>query len=101
MSNCIEILAWSEGPLVSTLLVCDVGRSVIRADKCLVFEPNSVCSQKFLDIVCPRLQASEGAHKRHQKHGQNAVFSQDEEENSPPFELEILEGALMVATGVP
>ena len=86
---------------MSTLLVCDVGRSVIRADKCLVFEPNSVCSQKFLDIVCPRLQASEGAHKRHQKHGQNAVFSQDEEENSPPFELEILEGALMVATGVP
>ena len=70
------------------------GRSVIRADKCLLFEPNSVCSQKFLDILCPRLQAAEG-HERQQ----NSMYPQDEEK-PPPFELEILEAALMVATGI-
>ncbi|CAL8467778.1 g7316 [Coccomyxa elongata] len=77
------------------VLVINLGgvRSVIRADKCLLFEPNSVCSQKFLDILCPRLQAAEG-HERQQ----NSIYSQDEEK-PPPFELEILEAALMVATG--
>ena len=77
------------------------GRAIIRADRCLLFEPNSACSRKFLDIVCQRLQDHEAARSmrgRNHNGAQDIIFPQDEE-NPPPFELEILEAALMVATG--
>ncbi len=34
-------------------------RMIINADKCMLFEPNSSSSQKFLDLVLPRLAASD------------------------------------------
>lgn len=78
-------------------------RTIVRADKCLLFEPNSPCSRKFLDIVCQRLQDHEAARKVRGQAGRysgalDAMFP-PEEDNPPPFELEILEAALMVATG--
>ena len=80
-------------------------RTIVRADKCLLFEPNSPCSRKFLDIVCPRLQDHETARRAraqrllHHHGGLEVVAFPEDEEKAPPFELEILEAALMVATG--
>ena len=80
-------------------------RTIVRADKCLLFEPNSPCSRKFLDIVCPRLQDHETARRAraqrllHQHGGLEALPFPEDEERAPPFELEVLEAALMVATG--
>ena len=79
-----------------------VRRTIIRADKCLLFEPNSPCARKFLDIVCPRLQDHEAARRvrsARSYHGELDVIFPEEDEQAPPFELEILEAALMVATG--
>lgn len=77
------------------------GRAIIRADRCLLFEPNSACSRKFLDIVCQRLQDHEAARSMRGRrvHGALDIIFPQDEENPPPFELEILEAALMVATG--
>jgi hypothetical protein len=36
-------------------------RAIIGANKCLLFEPASVSSTKFLEILVPRLQAAAGA----------------------------------------
>lgn len=74
-------------------------RAIISAGKCLLFEPNSSSSRRFLELVTPRLQSNAGelmmrAHQ--QARGINAVV---EEPSIPPFELEMLEGALLVATG--
>ena len=76
-------------------------RAIIRADKCLLFEPSSACSRKFLDIVCQRLQDHETARSMRGRkyHGALDIIFPQDEENPPPFELEILEAALMVATG--
>ena len=79
-------------------VVLDACRAVIHADKCLLFEPSSASSRKFLDILCDRLR-QEGAPRP--GHG---LSSDDDipfptEEKPPPFELEVLEAALMVATG--
>jgi hypothetical protein len=77
-------------------------RTIIRADKCLLFEPNSPCSRKFLDIVVPRLQDHEAARRvrsARSYRGELDVIFPEEDEQAPPFELEILEAALMVATG--
>lgn len=78
--------------------MCGV-RAIISAGKCLLFEPNSSSSRRFLELVTPRLQSNAGelmirAHQ--QARGVSAVV---EEPSIPPFELEMLEGALLVATG--
>ena len=31
---------------------------IVGAEKCLLFEPSSPCSRKFLELVSPRLQVS-------------------------------------------
>jgi len=33
-------------------------RMIVGAEKCLLFEPSSPCSRKFLELVSPRLQVS-------------------------------------------
>lgn len=74
-------------------------RAIIARDQLLLFEPNSPSSRKFLEIVTPRLAASEGARiMREYRSGRNALDA-DEDVNQPPFELEMVEGALLVATG--
>lgn len=77
-------------------------RVIATSEKALLFEPDSPCTRKFLDIVVPRLQASASLRQR-----QPYVLSAKEyfdrssrkEEVPPPFELEVLEAALTVATG--
>ena len=72
----------------------------MMADRCLLFDPDTVSSKKFLEAVSPRLQASVGnraQRARHKPDEQEGAF-QDEEER-PPFELECLEGAFLVAIG--
>lgn len=64
------------------------------ADKCLLFDLDTVSSRKFLDVVAPRLQ-HRGQRVRPPLNDQ--VFTEDELE--PPFELECLEGAFLVAVG--
>lgn len=99
-------------------------RAVITDDKCLLFEPGSPSSRKFLEIVMPKISAAVAATQRRavmkglrasgvssgdgsdvmnatldvegDYYGSGGVF---EDERIFPFELEMLEGALMVATG--
>ena len=39
--------------------VCCCCRAIVAAKKCLLFEPASASSRKFLEVAAPRLQASE------------------------------------------
>lgn len=77
-------------------------RMIIAAEQSLLFEPNSPCSRKFLEIVSPRLEASDSlrrsrAYRAAHPSSEDADYVQ--ENPPPPFELEMIEGALMVATG--
>ena len=74
-------------------------RAIIHAKKCLLFEPSSASSRKFLDLLCERLRQESA--QRHPQHTQSEDDIPDsiEEAKPPPFELEVLEAALMVATG--
>ncbi|KAH7616038.1 putative Magnesium transporter MRS2-A, chloroplastic [Nannochloris sp. 'desiccata'] len=92
-------------------------RAVITADKCLLFEPASKSCGKFMELVLPKLQNSAAA-ARARAQGyvssgspalDSATMSMDGYSSNGdgfdsdgrvfPFELEILEGALIVATG--
>jgi hypothetical protein len=92
-------------------------RAVITADKCLLFEPSSNSCGKFMELVLPKLQSSAAA-ARARAQGyvssgspalESVTMSMDGYSSSGdgfesdgrvfPFELEILEGALIVATG--
>jgi hypothetical protein len=75
-------------------------RAVLTADRCLLFEPASSASRRFLELVTPRLQAS--AAERARLAGGGGYESPGdayEGQDVFPFELELLEGALMVSTG--
>lgn len=37
---------------------------IVGAQKCMLFEPSSASSQKFLDLVLPRLAASDSERAR-------------------------------------
>ena len=78
-------------------------RAIMMADRCLLFDPDTVSSKKFLEAVSPRLQASIGnrAQRARHKHGEGEGAYQDQEDQDerPPFELECLEGAFLVAIG--
>ena len=74
-------------------------RAIITAHNCLLFEPATPQSKKFLEIVTPRLTASEGARALAEYRRGNDDYEEDDSE-APPFELEMIEGALMVATGL-
>ena len=73
-------------------------RAIITAHSCLLFEPNTPQSKKFLECVTPRLTANEGARVLAEYRRNHDDYSEGESEQ-PPFELEMVEGALMVATG--
>ena len=40
------------------LLNCGGVRAVVTEDKCLLFEPASPASRKFLEIVVPKIQSA-------------------------------------------
>lgn len=75
-----------------------VCRAIITAHSCLLFEPNNPQSKKFLECVTPRLTANEGARVLAEYRRDHDDYSVGESQD-PPFELEMVEGALMVATG--
>jgi len=64
----------------------------------LLFEPSNNQSKKFLECVTPRLTANEGARVLAEFRRTHDDYAEGENEQ-PPFELEMVEGALMVATG--
>ncbi|DBA94685.1 TPA: hypothetical protein ACH3X1_002247 [Trebouxia sp. C0004] len=73
-------------------------RAIITAHSCLLFEPSNNQSKKFLECVTPRLTANEGARVLAEFRRNHDDYAEGENEQ-PPFELEMVEGALMVATG--
>ena len=75
-------------------------RAIITAHSCLLFEPSNNQSKKFLECVTPRLTANEGARVLAEFQRTHDDYAEGENEQ-PPFELEMVEGALMVATGIP
>lgn len=93
-------------------------RAIITADKCLLFEPSSGPGKKFMEVVLPKLQSSAAAERAKAKgyipnipvlesvsmsmsmDGYNSAGEGFESYGREfPFELEILEAALIVATG--
>eukprot|EP00878_Enallax_costatus_P009886 GHUV01010323.1.p1 GENE.GHUV01010323.1~~GHUV01010323.1.p1 ORF type:complete len:671 (+),score=155.93 GHUV01010323.1:200-2212(+) len=93
-------------------------RAIVTAEKALLFEPASNNTRKLLDTLVPRLQASAGQRLLAKQHQATAGSQADAHEaelyrreayqgnparqlgaRAPPFELEVLEGVLMVATG--
>ncbi len=88
--------------LTSAVLGC---RAIMMADKCLLFDPDTVSSRKFLQAVAPRLQASVGSRAQSARHTHHDPEDADhhftDDDNRPPFELECLEAAFLVAIGAP
>lgn len=91
-------------------------RAIVTADKALLFEPASHNTRKLLDSLVPRLQASVNHRMLSRQQsaigstgqqtdlyrrdsGQDNTSPQQGGSRAPPFELEVLEGVLMVATG--
>jgi len=76
-------------------------RGIISAEKAIIFEPDSPYAKKFIDIVSPRLAASSGAANfedtSHQR--ETRPKSRKVDDKNLPFELECVEGALMVLVG--
>lgn len=90
----------------ATAVVCSLQlwccRAIMMADRCLLFDPDTVSSRKFLEAVEPRLQASMGSRAqkaRHKDVDADSSSSYSEDDNRPPFELECLEAAFLVAIG--
>eukprot|EP00191_Tetraselmis_sp_GSL018_P013445 CAMPEP_0177587082 /NCGR_PEP_ID=MMETSP0419_2-20121207/5438_1 /TAXON_ID=582737 /ORGANISM="Tetraselmis sp., Strain GSL018" /LENGTH=569 /DNA_ID=CAMNT_0019077061 /DNA_START=238 /DNA_END=1946 /DNA_ORIENTATION=- len=84
-------------------------RLIVAEDRALLFEPSSRASQKFLDIATAHLQQQAGARmirqftamERPVARGSSCMEEDacDQENPGPPFELEMVEAALIVATG--
>ncbi|GMH43523.1 hypothetical protein BSKO_11445 [Bryopsis sp. KO-2023] len=81
-------------------------RCIVAPDKCLLFESQEAAASKFLDVVTPRLKSAAGRHYLKELSGgplseyvYNGGTSAREHESSQAFELDILEAALIIATG--
>lgn len=74
-------------------------RAIISADKCLLFEPNSQNSKFFLEVITPKLQQAEGRRIMEQYRGAENAYPDEDEDKAYPFELDVVESALIVATG--
>lgn len=84
-------------------------RLIASAERALLFEPNSPAARKFVDIVVPKLASAVGERLRENQQleqdynlpweGSTDRSALNRASRPPPFELEMIEGALMVATG--
>ncbi|KAK9803476.1 hypothetical protein WJX73_006233 [Symbiochloris irregularis] len=75
-------------------------RAIIAARQCLLFEPDSPSAKKFQEIaIARRQQAAEALELRGGARGPEAAPYLDESDVPPPFELDMLESALILATG--
>jgi len=101
-------------PIVITKPAGQTRRAIVTAEKALFFEPSGVQTRRLLDLVIPRLQASAGARLAAKQKAAAAGGGGDGGEadmymreangkgdagSKTPFELEVLEGVLMVTTG--
>lgn len=85
----------------------------MTAEKALLFEPTSVATKRFLDTLVPHLLSktergiggvSPASHAAlvsapHSEYMARFYSKNANQVRSPPFELEVLESALIVATG--
>lgn len=96
-------------PREKVILVNVAGvRLIITATTTLVFEPQSQSSQRFIQAVLPRLSrdlpphghaSDQGSHPWDaQHHAGDGNRSEDRDSPPTPFELDMIEGALLVAT---
>ena len=79
-----------------------IARLVVTSDKALLFEADKEPAKKFVEIVVPRLRSNtSNMLVKWPSNGNqtNSVPYPQQERPSPPFELEVLEGSLMIATG--
>ncbi|GFR41258.1 hypothetical protein Agub_g1933, partial [Astrephomene gubernaculifera] len=92
-------------------------RAIVTAEKALLFEPASATTRKFLQVVAPRLHSHGGERRAALVRAGGGLASAvsvshadymarfyhqgkfDSSSRTPPFELEVLEGALTVAVG--
>ena len=87
--------------------VCGV-KAIIDAEKCILFEADAAWSSKFQELLIPGLQqAAEraliaqrvGRKRKANGYGSDGTSTDFEPERSLPFELQVLEAALTIATG--
>lgn len=84
----------------------------MTAEKALCFEPASAATRKFLEVVLPRLKNSSPAmaarvgespskyvNASHADYMARYYQKDESAAHTPPFELEVVEAALTVATG--
>lgn len=94
----------------NVVLLCMGGvRAIVTADKALLFEPQLDASRKFIEVVLQHMQSRQQPEQpsppdqalAHASHSDYIRYYQRKSGQAmvPPFELEILECALMVATG--
>eukprot|EP00955_Chlamydomonas_euryale_P030986 325880-Chlamydomonas_euryale.AAC.1 len=91
------------------LLTPPACRAIVTAQKALLFEPEHAVCRKFLEVVLQHMQArlagrappvdkSSFATASHSEYMQH-YYQKGDRAHSTPFELEVIEAALMVATG--
>lgn len=74
-------------------------RAIIAANQCLLFEPDSPSAQKFQEIAIARRQQAAEALELRGSRGPEAATYLDDSDVPPPFELDMLESSLILATG--
>jgi len=89
-------------PREKVLLVNVAGvRLIITADTTLVFEPSNPSSQRYIQTVLPKL-GQQGHDLRRTRHthlgGHSKMYHDGQDTPHVPFDLEMMEGALVVAT---
>lgn len=91
-------LTVKENVLVLSLLGI---RAIVTGEKALLFDPASPMTKRLLEVVAPRLAggAELGAPWRAGRDALRSVDAGDSADGGSPFELEMLEGALMTAVG--
>lgn len=82
-------------------------RAIVAASKALLFDANSSTTRKFLEILVPRIHINTATGSKYSR--ANDSFeeymanyyeqSKEHQDRSLPFELEVLEAALTIATG--
>ena len=74
-------------------------RAIIAANQCLLFEPESPSAQKFQEIAIARRQQAAEALELRGSRGPEAAPYLDDSDVPSPFELDMLESTLILATG--
>ena len=87
----------SQAALLHLEHACSCCRAIITGEHCLLFEPECASSLKFLETIMPRLTTDKNEQRLRQL--RRVIEDEEEDVRPPPFELELAEAALLVATG--